>query len=328
MNSPAPPLVFAEPLADRQGALAGLLWHAVGDAVALAPWLDSEGYQHLASLGPCVWRAERVADWPAATAAVLAATPSFTEPSSALWRCDSGWPSAAPPSARWIHGHWHQQAPAKPTTAQAASRSAALRLLELVTNDAATHAIEEVFRQQATLSYQLLRIVNAVGQGTQREITSFAQAILMMGRQPLRRWLNLLLFAARNDDPRSTMLMAQVVRRARGMEGLAQAAGQDRAAQDQAFMTGMFSLLGTLFGQPLAQVLAPLKLTTEAVEALLHHRGPAGQLLQLWTAVEAANETVVRAGLHTLQITPATFNRLQVEVSDWMWRVTRERPTA
>jgi hypothetical protein len=49
------------------------------------------------------------------------------------------------------------------------------------------------------------------------------------------------------------MLLARVVVRARSMELLARESGLDRSAQDLAFMAGMFSLLGVLFGSPLSR---------------------------------------------------------------------------
>ncbi|MDV7395470.1 HDOD domain-containing protein, partial [Arthrospira platensis SPKY1] len=85
--------------------------------------------------------------------------------------------------------------------------------MQLVAQDAETHELEEVLRQDAGLAYQLLRLVNSPAIGVRREVTSFSQALLMLGRQQLKRWLNLLLFAAREDDPRSAMLMAHVVLR-------------------------------------------------------------------------------------------------------------------
>ena len=36
--------------------------------------------------------------------------------------------------------------------------------------------------------------------GAARQVSSFSQAIMLLGRQQLRRWLNLMLFAARSDD--------------------------------------------------------------------------------------------------------------------------------
>lgn len=238
-------------------------------------------------------------------------------------------PTNVPPGT-WVSGLWFTQPPARAAAAQAASRARALQLVQLVTADADTHDIEAVLRQDASLSYQLLRVVNSVAMGGQREITSFAQAILLLGRQQLRRWLHLMLFAARDDDPRSAMLGAQVTLRARSMELLAEACGEDRARQDLAFITGMFSLLGTLFGQPLEQVLQPLPLPSGVREALLHHQGQLGHWLLTVCASEAPMDPQIdpQIGsltdhLGTLPLTAAAFNTLRCQAALWAWQMTR-----
>ena len=233
---------------------------------------------------------------------------------------------AQPSDGCWISGAWYQQPPAKLAAAQAASRARALQLLQLVSADADTHDIEAVLRHDAAVSYHLLRLVNSVAMGFKREITSLAQAILLLGRQQLRRWLQLLLFSARDDDPRCAMLAAHVTLRARSMELLAEACGLDRATQDQAFMVGMFSMLGTLFGQPLPQVLATLTLPDALRRALLDGEGTLGQLLTTVTAAEGPlggdeprdrDDNRLIAQLDALALPPATFNRLRLQAALW-----------
>ena len=225
---------------------------------------------------------------------------------------------------QWVGGAWYQQPPAKPAAAQAASRARALQLVQLVSADADTHEIEAVLRQDATLSYHLLRVVNSVALGGRREITSFAQAILLLGRQQLRRWLHLMLFAARDDDPRSAMLGAHVTLRARSMELLAEVCGLDRAAQELAFMAGMFSLLGTLFGQPLPQVLVMLTLPDELRTALQQRDGVLGQQLNTVAASEApGSSATLAARLAEWDLPAATFNHLRLQAALWALQMTR-----
>ncbi len=224
----------------------------------------------------------------------------------------------------WVSGAWYQQAPAKPAAAQAASRARALQLVQLVSADADTHEIEAVLRQDAALSYQLLRVVNSVALGGRREITSFAQAILLLGRQQLRRWLHLMLFAARDDDPRSAMLGAHVTLRARSMELLAEACGLDRATQELAFMAGMFSLLGTLFGQPLPHVLDTLTLPDDLRRALLQREGALGQQLGAVEAAEVPGDAAALAShLVMLGLPVSDFNHLRLQAASWALQMTQ-----
>ena len=193
-----------------------------------------------------------------------------------------------------------------------------LQLAQLVAADAHTHDIEALLRKDPTLSYHLLRLVNSLGMGVGRRVTSFSQAILILGRQQLRRWVNLMLFAARHGDVRSAMLLARVAVRARLLEQLSKVLGRDKHTQDQAFITGMFSLLGVLFGMSLIDVLAPLSMSDTVHDALLENKGELGQMLGLCEAFESAQFDAVSARLEQLQIGITEFNIAAVEATHWM----------
>ena len=229
----------------------------------------------------------------------------------------------APPTARYVSGDWYLAAPTKPSSAQTASRTLALKLLQLVAAEADTRELEAIFRHDPSMSYQLLRLVNSIGMGSRR-ISSFAQAIVMLGRNQLRRWINLMLFAPRKEDPRLAMLMARVSVRARTMELLARAAGYDKVAQESAFMAGMFSLLGVLFGMPLVDVLKPLNIGDELSAAVLREEGRIGQVLSVVTAAEQGDPLRLSALLETLDTPAFNFDAIQIEAHLWMLELMGE----
>lgn len=228
------------------------------------------------------------------------------------------------PETLWLDGDWYLAPPAKLSSSQSASRVLALKLVQLVVADADTRDIEDVFRQDPTLSYHLLRLVNSLGMGATRQITSFSQAILILGRQQLRRWLNLMLFASRTDDHRSAMLLARVAVRARCMELLAQAAGLDRAEQELAFMAGMFSLLGVLFGLPLAELFKPLQISEILVAAVLRREGDLGRLLQSVELAEQGNGAGLADLPDGLKLDAPRYCLLHLAACQWMLGIVRD----
>jgi len=308
----APPL-FLQPLADRHGVPAGLLLAAGavdGDAAA---W-PMASLQALAGQFPCFYHA--AAD--AAAAQALQAAGWMALPSAGLLRLDSALGQPLPADIAWLAGDWYLAPPPKPNGQQAASRALALRLVQLVNAEADNHEIEAVLRQDPTLSYHLLRLVNSLGMGTGRRVTSFSQAILILGRQQLRRWLNLMLFAARADDARAPMLLARVAVRAQAMELLARAGGLNKSTQEQAFMIGMFSLLGALFGLSLQDVLQPLVVADAVRVALLERGGELGALLALLEQAERGDFAALSAQLAAAQIAVDDFNLIVAEANLWM----------
>jgi hypothetical protein len=313
MSNLATPM-FLKLLSDQRGRPGGLLF--CGSAAAALP-TELKG---LAGKLPAFY----LGTAPAQLGWALEELGLSAMPAGALLRHDSGSGLVPQALADWIEGDWPLQAPTNPSAAQAASRAAALELLQLVTNDADTREIEEVMRRDPTLSYHLLKLVNSLAMGVGRKVTSFSQAILILGRQQLRRWLNLMLFAARSDDVRSPMLLARVAVRARTMELLAHETGQGKQVQEQAFMAGMFSLLGVLFGVPLGELLAPLKLGDATQQALLSRSGELGELLAMVEAAEHGDMVAVAAQLEALQLPALDFNLQVVEANLWMLQVTRE----
>lgn len=321
-TSTSPAFVYFELLADRNKNPSALLLSATSDPTGLfQQFAQDEHFQGLSSRLPCLLP-ESPNLPPALAEAITAAGCKFV-PAEQIHRANS-LAVPLPPSASWIGGFWYMAPPAKATGAQAASRALALQLVQLVSADADTHEIEAVLRRDPTLSYHLLKVVNSLGMGMSRQITSFSQAILILGRAQLRRWLNLMLFSSRQGDERSPMLLARVAIRARTMELLAKASGMDKATQDAAFMTGMFSLLGVLFGMPLPEVLKPLKISDALLAALLERKGNLGQLLQAAECAELRDTANLVAALDALQVPLAEFSALLVEAHAWMSDVTRE----
>ena len=317
------PLVFFRVLAERGGKPAGLLLDLGfdADAAGVLPLFGSEAFAGLSASLACFY-------------------PSQLAPALRAALQDTGWQPLAggslcriddrlaiellAPEVAWVDGDWCMAPPPKSSGAQAASRVHALQMVQLVAADADTHEIEALLRRDPTLSYNLLRLVNSLGVGSGRRITSFVQALLMLGRQQLRRWLNLMLFAARQGDVRSAMLFSRVALRARALELLARSDGLDKNTQEQGFMTGMFSLLGVLFGMPLGELLAPLALGEAVHAALLRREGELGALLALFETAERGDLEGVAARLDALQIRRQEFNDAMVDAAIWMQAALRE----
>ncbi|MBK7423843.1 MAG: HDOD domain-containing protein [Propionivibrio sp.] len=324
-----PPLLFMKLLADTKLNPGGLeLDVGAGDMNALQQLFAEDSFTALASAFPCLVGDDLARRLPPELLETLLDAGCRMLPGEMTHFSSEQTKPVLPPAARWLSGDWYFAPPATRSGSQAASRSLSLKLLQLVATDADTCEIEAIFRQDPVLAYHLLRLVNSLGVGVGRTISSFAQAILILGRQQLKRWLNLMLFAASRDDYRSAMLLARVAVRARTMELLAKAGGLDRSKQDHAFMAGMFSLLGILFGSPLAGILKPLHLNESLASAVLHHEGELGGLLQAVECSECADETRLIDLLGGLNLSIADYNLLSLDACRWMLGVIHDQQDA
>lgn len=322
--SQSPPLLLLRLLADRKlnpGAL--LLAFGDGDRDALVQLAAGAEFAALTASIPCLIEAADADRLSPDALESLQGSGCQRVAGASIFAANGQEKPVLPPDRTWLRGDWYMVQPGKATGSQAVSRSLALKLVQLVTTDADTREIEDIFRRDPTLSYHLLRLVNSLSMGTGKRITSFSQAILILGRAQLKRWLNLMLFSARKDDPRAGMLLARVAVRARSMELLAKAVGCDKAGQELAFMAGMFSLLGILFGMPLAEVLKPLQVSEALENAVLRRENDLGHLLQTVESAERADPLELAERLAAIQLPADAFNRISLEAHQWMLSITR-----
>lgn len=186
-----------------------------------------------------------------------------------------------------------------------------VRVLNLVRRSAEVKEIEAALKQDVTLSYKLLRYINSAGFGLSCEISSFRHAVTILGYDKLNKWLSLLLVTA-SRDAAAAALMQTAIARGRLMETL----GQDffdKAALDNLFITGAFSLLDVLLGVGIDAVLEEMHLPEAITDALQRHEGLYAPLLDLAVACEEASDAdlLQKAGL--LGISAGKLNHAQVE---------------
>lgn len=169
---------------------------------------------------------------------------------------------------------------------------ALMKLSEKVMKDADTQEIEQIFKEAPSLSYNLLRLVNSVAVGTRQKINAISHAITMLGRQQLKRWVQLLLFTQGGKGGMNNPLMQTAALRGRLMELLVQARPDlfpEKGYADLAFMTGILSLIDVLLGMPMQEVVGQLNLRDDVRQALLSREGALGLLLSLSERQEEAD---------------------------------------
>lgn len=202
-----------------------------------------------------------------------------------------------------------------------------LKLLNLVKADGDTHQIEAIFREEPKLSYNLLRLVNSVAVGARTKISNFSQAIAILGRRQLQRWLQLLIYANNLADGNApNPLMQLAAARGHQLELLcAQIEPKLNIPdlKDNAFLTGLFSLLDVLINLPMNEILKELPMHEDVVEALISpgHGGVLSQLLSVVTAGETGHFSSAQTILSRLDITPAAFAKAQVDSYYWASRI-------
>lgn len=168
------------------------------------------------------------------------------------------------------------------------SQLALIRLLGLVLEDAESTDLEGVFKHEPGLAMNLMRLTNSVATGVRTKVTSLRHAITILGRRQLQRWLQLLLYTnPQGGGDVASPLLQLAATRGRLMELLAaKLRPGNREFEDHAFMTGIMSLMPTLMGAPLEEILKGINISADIHDALEKGEGELGILLKLSHALE------------------------------------------
>jgi c-di-GMP-related signal transduction protein len=200
------------------------------------------------------------------------------------------------------------------------SAVALLKLLELICKDAEITEIEEAFKHNPNLTYNLLRLVNSVVIGMKEKIRTLRHALVVLGLQQLKRWIQLALFASDKTGALGNPLLESAATRGRLMEILVQEWGpepRDHDYSERAFMTGVLSLVDVLLGTPMEEILAQLNLAEELRLALLERKGTLGSLLSLTEKLENLDFAEVSLLLNQYHCSRESLITAQLEAIDW-----------
>lgn len=206
------------------------------------------------------------------------------------------------------------------------SQLALMQLTTLLLEDAETSELEKIFKQEPGLVVNLLRLTNSVACGVRTHITSLRHAITVLGRRQLQRWLQLLLFANQQGGAASPLLQLAATR-GRLMELLAEKMrSKTPELAEQAFMTGIMSLMPTLLSQHMADILVQLPVAPAMAQALGEERsGLLGNLLQLAEASETSDVGQIETLLPQLSgLNAGILNNALSQALAWANNVGRE----
>ena len=159
-------------------------------------------------------------------------------------------------------------------------QSTLLEIFGQLSRDAEFKELEGTFKQNPDLSHQLLELLNSAAFRRMEPIYSIRQALVLLGKINLRKWIALLLFAENGDSEGYNPLFTEAVVRARTMELAAARIQNSDAFTGSAFLTGIFSVIQALLMRPLQQIISDLNLERPIANALLERRGVLGQMLE------------------------------------------------
>lgn len=169
-----------------------------------------------------------------------------------------------------------------------------IEMLNQLRKDADLADIAQIAKRDPGVIVKVMAMANSPLVGLTQPVVSIDQAIMVLGREQLYRWLSIGMFRAGAASPRDEVLLELALARGRFLELLG-AEKHSKLECDEFFLLGLLSLLDSLLGLPMSAVVGKLNLLPALSEALLSSSGPLARNLMLSIAVEKGRvQNVVR----------------------------------
>jgi EAL and modified HD-GYP domain-containing signal transduction protein len=185
---------------------------------------------------------------------------------------------------------------------------------EIANQDINYDELERLISLDVTLSYKLLTFVNA-SYLIRSEIKSFKQALVYLGEERLRKFISLVAITSTQDD-KPDSLYSLSIQRARFCE-LLLSDMKTNLDEGLGFLTGMFSLLDSLFDQPLEELVEKMPIDHMVKSALVTKQGTLGNILSLVKAYENADWMTVIAYRDKLEVSDEKLAKHYDDAIKW-----------
>ena len=197
------------------------------------------------------------------------------------------------------------------------------QLLNQLVTGAQTDVIVTNIKGDVGLSYRLLQRINTASFAHLNAGASIDQAVLMIGRDELYRWLSLLLFQFSGKRKVSSALQEVALWRSRFMELLA--IEHHEEVPSQLFTLGLASMMSPILKISLTDVMSILCLHEFAKQALLEQSGPWHVYLELMRHIESQN-LVDTSPVAEQFGGVAHITALADDAWSWAWSATHTKP--
>lgn len=199
------------------------------------------------------------------------------------------------------------------------SKACILRLLSKLSQNTDIGEIEREFRLQPELTLKLLKLINTCSFCLRHEITSIKHALNLIGREAMRKWLTIMLYAGKKGDPVKSTLLETSMLKAHILELLAKKVfGDNYRGLADAFFIGLLSHLDVILGISKEELLEMINVSEKIKHALLYKDNELGELLGLLEATDDIHSDVNQHVLDKLKLSEQDISEIKFEGLNWL----------
>jgi len=199
------------------------------------------------------------------------------------------------------------------------SKACILRILSQLAQNAEIASIESEFRLQPELTLKLLKLINTCSFCLRSEVTSIKHALNLIGRESMRKWLTIMLYAGKKGDAVKSTLLETAMLKAHILEKLAMRVyGEKYNGLADAFFIGLLSHLDVILGISKEELLEMINVRDNIKRAILFRDNDLGQLLSLLEATDDATSEINKEFLKKFKINEADLTEAKFDGLNWL----------
>jgi EAL and modified HD-GYP domain-containing signal transduction protein len=185
--------------------------------------------------------------------------------------------------------------------------------------------VAQRIREEASLSYRLLRYLNSPAFFLASDVRSIPHALAMLGERGIRKWISLVAIASMGEDKPQELIVLPLVR-ARFCELLAPSAHLAAVSNDL-FLLGLLSAIDAILDMRMEDVLKEIAIRAEIREALLGAPNPLREVFDLALQYEKGSwEGIDEAAAH-LTVEAEAISSAFVEAVGWANGILTSQPS-
>lgn len=199
------------------------------------------------------------------------------------------------------------------------SKACILRILSKLSQNAPLSDIETEFRLQPELTLKLLKLINSCAFCLRNEITSIKHALNLIGREAIRKWLTIMLYAGKHSGSQKSTMLETALLKAHVLELLARRVFGDRfPGLADAFFIGLLSHLDVILGTTKEDLLEMISVSDRIREAILFKTNELGMLLGLLEATDDVNSDVNQDLLEKFKVSEEVISEVKFNGLNWL----------
>jgi len=187
-------------------------------------------------------------------------------------------------------------------------------MVELLSPNFDVDKIERIIKSDVAISYKLMKFLNSANFSFVQKISSIKQAIALLGKKELAKWLSLIVISEMQNN--NVEFTTNTIIRGRFCELIAGKA--KRSKTSLAFMVGLFSNLDVFINRSMKDIILEIPLEEEAKAALVGSDNELAQILNLVKAYENMDIRNIEEYSNKLNIDKKALIEMYIESIEWL----------